>query len=42
MRDERDTVLHSWCVQADWNGPTIVGGERAHFVDDAGRRATST
>jgi taurine--2-oxoglutarate transaminase len=38
MRNERDTVLHSWCVQADWDGPTIVGGERAHFVDDRGRR----
>jgi taurine---2-oxoglutarate transaminase len=38
MAAERDTVLHSWCVQADWNGPTIVGGERAHFVDDHGRR----
>jgi taurine---2-oxoglutarate transaminase len=35
---ERDTVLHSWCVQADWNAPTIVGGQGAHFVDDAGRR----
>ena len=26
MTTERDDVLHSWCVQADWNAPTIVGG----------------
>jgi taurine--2-oxoglutarate transaminase len=38
MAAERDTVLHSWCVQADWNGPTIVGGERVHFVDERGHR----
>jgi taurine--2-oxoglutarate transaminase len=34
---ERDDVLHSWCVQADWNAPTIVGGAGARIVDDAGR-----
>ena len=38
MSSERDTVLHSWCVQADWHAPTIVGGEGAYFVDAAGRR----
>jgi len=38
MMAERDTVLHSWCVQADWEAPTIVGGEGAHFIDAAGRR----
>src|SRR5215470_1431984 len=38
MAAERDTVLHSWCVQANWNGPTVVGGERAHFLDEHGRR----
>jgi taurine---2-oxoglutarate transaminase len=38
MASERDWVLHSWCVQADWHAPTIVGGEGAFFVDDAGRR----
>jgi taurine--2-oxoglutarate transaminase len=34
---ESSSVLHSWCVQADWNAPTIVGGEGARFWDDAGR-----
>jgi taurine--2-oxoglutarate transaminase len=32
---ERDCVLHSWTVQADWNAPTVVGGEgaRLHLAD---------
>jgi taurine--2-oxoglutarate transaminase len=30
-------VLHSWCVQAEWNAPTIVGGKGARFWDDEGR-----
>ena len=34
---ERHTVLHSWCVQADWDAPTIVGGTGARFWDEAGR-----
>lgn len=34
---ERDLVLHSWCVQADWDAPTIVGGRGAHFFDATGR-----
>ena len=38
MASERDWVMHSWCVQADWHAPTIVGGEGAFFVDDGGRR----
>jgi taurine--2-oxoglutarate transaminase len=38
MAVERDTVLHSWCVQAHWHGPTVVGGEGAHFIDEHGRR----
>jgi taurine---2-oxoglutarate transaminase len=33
---ESSSVLHSWCVQADWNAPTIVGGEGAHFWDESG------
>jgi taurine---2-oxoglutarate transaminase len=37
MSTERDDVLHSWCVQADWNAPTIVGGAGARFFDAAGR-----
>src|SRR6185503_1421137 len=34
---ERQTVLHSWCVQADWNAPTVVGGEGARFFLADGR-----
>jgi taurine---2-oxoglutarate transaminase len=34
---ERETVLHSWCVQADWNAPTVVGGEGARLFLDDGR-----
>jgi taurine--2-oxoglutarate transaminase len=30
-------VLHSWCVQADWNAPTVVGGEGARFFLEDGR-----
>ncbi len=36
-RPERDTVLHSWCVQDHWNAPTVVGGEGAHFFTADGR-----
>ncbi len=38
MTDERRSVLHSWCVQADWDAPTVVGGEGAFFRDEHGRR----
>jgi taurine--2-oxoglutarate transaminase len=38
MTDERRSVLHSWCVQADWNAPTVTGGEGAFFTDEHGRR----
>jgi taurine--2-oxoglutarate transaminase len=38
MIPERLSVMHSWCVQADWNAPTIVGGEGAWFWDEDGRR----
>src|SRR5690349_20881838 len=34
---ERTSVLHSWCVQADWDAPTIVGGRGARFFDAEGR-----
>jgi taurine--2-oxoglutarate transaminase len=37
MQPEKATVLHSWCVQADWNAPTIVGGRGARFWDEQGR-----
>ena len=35
MSPERATVLHSWCVQAEWDAPTVVGGQGAylHFAD---------
>jgi len=35
--EERDTVLHSWCVQSEWQAPTVVGGEGARFRDAGGR-----
>ena len=25
MIPERLSVLHSWCIQNEWNAPTIVG-----------------
>jgi taurine--2-oxoglutarate transaminase len=34
---EKDTVLHSWCVQKHWNAPTIVGGEGARLITADGR-----
>src|SRR5512135_3485754 len=37
MSAERNSVLHSWCVQADWDAPTIVGGRGARFWDASGR-----
>ncbi len=33
---ESSSVMHSWCVQAEWDAPTIVGGAGARFWDDAG------
>jgi taurine---2-oxoglutarate transaminase len=37
MIPENRTVLHSWCVQDQWNAPTIVGGQGARFWDESGR-----
>lgn len=37
MAPERDVVLHSWCVQAEWNAPTVVGGHGAHLLLEDGR-----
>ncbi len=37
MPGERDVVLHSWCVQADWNAPTVVGGQGARLQLEDGR-----
>ena len=36
MTNERNNVLHSWCVQSEWQAPTIVGGEGARLRDEAG------
>jgi taurine--2-oxoglutarate transaminase len=37
MAHEREVVLHSWCVQADWNAPTVVGGRGARLLLEDGR-----
>ncbi len=34
---ERLSVLHSWCVQAEWEAPTVVGGQGARFFLEDGR-----
>lgn len=34
---ERQTVLHSWCIQSEWNAPTVVGGEGARLFIADGR-----
>ncbi len=36
-RSERETVLHSWAVQAEWDAPTVVGGCGAFFETSDGR-----
>jgi len=28
---ERESVLHSWCTQSQWDAPTVVGGEGARL-----------
>ena len=37
MANERDVVLHSWCVQSDWCAPTVVGGRGARLHLEDGR-----
>jgi taurine--2-oxoglutarate transaminase len=34
---ERQSVLHSWCVQAQWDAPTVVGGSGARLMLEGGR-----
>jgi len=34
---ERQSVLHSWCVQSQWNAPTVVGGRGARLLLADGR-----
>ncbi len=36
--EEKAHVLHTWCIQSQWNAPTVVGGQGAWFWDDQGRR----
>jgi taurine--2-oxoglutarate transaminase len=38
MIEERRSVLHSWCVQSEWDAPAVTGGEGAFFRDEHGRR----
>ncbi|MDH4259839.1 MAG: aminotransferase class III-fold pyridoxal phosphate-dependent enzyme [Gammaproteobacteria bacterium] len=37
MNSERDFVLHSWCVPAEWNAPTVIGGRGARLLLEDGR-----
>jgi len=37
VTDERDCVLHSWCIQSDWNAPIVVGGDGARLQLADGR-----
>ncbi|MGH8177371.1 MAG: aspartate aminotransferase family protein [Steroidobacter sp.] len=37
MPSEQKTVLHSWCRQAEWAAPTIVGGAGARIHTQDGR-----
>lgn len=37
-RHEADSVLHSWCVPAQWDAPTVVGGQGAWLHLEDGRR----
>jgi len=34
---ERKSVLHSWCVQSQWDAPTVVGGAGARLHLEGGR-----
>nr|WP_026107331.1 aminotransferase class III-fold pyridoxal phosphate-dependent enzyme [Dyella ginsengisoli] len=38
MSNERDSVLHSWCVPSTWQAPTVVSGRGAHLELADGRR----
>jgi taurine--2-oxoglutarate transaminase len=37
VSDERHSVLHSWCVQSQWDAPTVVGGRGARLLLEDGR-----
>jgi taurine--2-oxoglutarate transaminase len=34
---EQNSVLHSWCIQSQWDAPTVVGGAGAHLHLEDGR-----
>ena len=34
---EKSTVLHSWCVQTQWDAPTMTGGQGARLFTADGR-----
>jgi taurine--2-oxoglutarate transaminase len=34
---ERNSVLHSWCIQAQWDAPTVIGGAGARLHLEDGR-----
>ena len=38
MANERDSVLHSWCMQSTWQAATVVGGSGAYLELADGRR----
>ena len=38
MYPEQQTVLHSWCRQAEWSAPTVIGGAGAWLHTQDGRR----
>src|SRR5690242_21890658 len=38
VSNERDSVLHSWCVPSTWQAPTVVSGRGAHLELADGRR----
>ena len=38
MTNERDSVLHSWCVPSTWQAPTVVSGRGAYLELADGRR----
>jgi taurine---2-oxoglutarate transaminase len=37
VKSERDFVLHSWCVPAEWDAPTVIGGRGAWLLFEGGR-----
>ena len=38
VANENNSVMHSWCVQSQWQAPTVVGGHGAYLELEDGRR----